>query len=151
MVIADTAAVTQKAVLDRKTEKLVEWNIGYLVADDGYTDLTRTEQLAKKGLLLMTPAIGVTSRKGRRYIQYTTQPLLKGYQSKRKTAIEPVFDLIKMLLSTSNNHKQLPVGGKENVLTFLALGVVLLQLAMLINSIWGLPLRNVTHIITLFR
>ncbi len=151
MVRVETAAVSEKAVLDQKKEKLLERNIGYLVADDGYTDLTRTEELAKKGLLLMTPAIGATSRKGRCYIQYTTQPLLESVLSKRKTAVEPIFDLIKRLLSTSNNHKQLPVRGQANVATFLALGVVILQFAMLINSIWGLPLRNVTHIITLFR
>ena len=61
------------------------------------------------------------------------------------------FELLKQLLSTHNNHKQLPVSGKPNVATFLTIGVVLLQLAMLVNSIWGLPLRNVTHLITIFR
>jgi hypothetical protein len=66
-------------------------------------------------------------------------------------AIEPIFDLLKMLLSTPSNHKQLPVSGKANGVTFLVLGVMLLQLAMLMNSIWRLPLRNVTHIIILFR
>ena len=47
--------------------------------------------------------------------------------------------------------KQLPVSGKQNVVTFLMLGVVLLQVAMLVNSIWGLPLKNITHLITVFR
>lgn len=151
MGIADTASVSEKAVLDRKKEKLLQRNIGYLVADDGYTDLRRTEELAQAGLLLITPAIGATGDKGSRYVQYLNQPVLRAYQSQRKVAIEPIFDLLKMLLSTPNNHKQLPVSGKANGVTFLALGVVLLQLAMLMNSIWGLPLRNVTHLIILFR
>ena len=151
MAIADTASVSEKAVLDRITAPLIQRNIGYLVADDGYTDLKRTEQLARAGLLLITPAIGVTSDKRRRYVEYLNQPKWQAYQSQRKVAIEPIFDLLKMLLSTDNNHKQLPVSGKANVVPFLALGVVLLQLAILMNSIWGLPLRNVTHLIILFR
>ena len=148
---ADTASVSEKAVLDRMMPSLIQRDIGYLVADDGYTDLRRTEQLAQAGLLLITPAIGATGAKGSRYVQYLNQPELQAYQSQRKVAIEPIFDLLKMLLSTPNNHKQLPVSGKANVMTFLALGVMLLQMAMLINSIWGLPLRNVTHLIILFR
>lgn len=149
--IADTAKVSEKAILDQTTAPLIQRNIGYLVADDGYTDLTRTQQLAKQGLLLITPARGVTGDKGCRYVQYLSQPELQAYQNQRKVAIEPVFNLLKMLLATDNNHKQLPVSGKANVVTFLALGVVSLQMAMLMNSICGLPLRNVTYLISLFR
>lgn len=149
--ITDTAKVSEKAILDQTTAPLIQRNIGYIVADDGYTDLTRTQQLAKQGLLLITPAIGVTSDKGCRYLQYLSQPELQAYQNQRKVAIEPVFNLLKMLLVTDNNHKQLPVSGKANVVTCLALGVVSLQIAMLMNSIYGLPLRNVTYLITLFR
>ena len=149
--ITDTAKVSEKAILDQTTAPLIQRNIGYLVADDGYTDLTRTQQLAKQGLLLITPAIGVTSDKGRCYRQYLTQPELQAYQNRRKVAIEPVFNLLKMLLATDDNHKQLPVSGKANVVTFLALGVLSLQMAMLMNSICGLPLRNVTYLISLFR
>lgn len=149
--ITDTAKVSEKAILDQTTAPLIQRNIGYIVADDGYTDLTRTQQLAKQGLLLITPAVGVTCDKGGRYLQYLSQPELQAYQNQRKVAIEPVFNLLKMLLATDNNQKQLPVSGKANVVTFLALGVVSLQIAMLMNSIYGLPLRNVTYLMTLFR
>ena len=138
-------------MLDQTTPLLIQRNIGYLVADDGYTDFNRIEQLAKQGLLLITPARRVTRKKGGRYLQYLNQPQLQAYQHQRKVAVEPIFELLKMLLATGNNHKQLPVSGKANVTTFLALGVVALQMAMVINSIWGLPLRKVTHIITLLR
>ena len=149
--ITDTAKVSEKTVLDQTTPLLIQRHIGYLVADDGYTDLNRIEQLATQGLLLITPAIRVTREKGCRYVQYLKQPELHAYQHRRKVAIEPIFALLKMILATDNNHKQLPVSGKANVSTFLALGIVALQMAMVINSIWGLPLRKVTHIITVFR
>ena len=152
MGIVDTACVSEKAGLDRQIDKLLERNIGYLVADAGYTDLNRTAQLAKEGLLLLTPVIGAKSDRALHYVESLNQSAqLCSYQHKRKTAIEPIFALLGHLLSTHNNHKQLPVSGKANVSTFLMLGVVLVQLAMVVNSIWGLPLRNVTHLITLFR
>ena len=152
MGIVDTACVSEKAGLDRQIDKLLERNIGYLVADAGYTDLNRTAQLAKEGLLLLTPVIGAKSDRALHYVESLNQSAqLCSYQHKRKTAIEPIFALLGHLLSTHNNHKQLPVSGKAHVSTFLMLGVVLVQLAMVVNSIWGLPLRNVTHLITLFR
>ena len=152
MSAVDTACVSEKAILDRQTHKLLQQNIGYLVADAGYTDLNRTEHLANQGLLLITPVIGAKSDRTLHYVETIDQSVqLQTYQQKRKVAIEPIFGVLKQLLSTHNNHKQLPVSGKPNVATFLTLGVVLLQLAMLVNSIWGLPLRNVTHLITLFR
>ncbi len=148
----DTACVSEKAVLDRQLDTLLEQNIGYLVADAGYTDLKRTQHLANQGLLLITPVRGAKSQRARRYVEAVNQSAqLQTYQHKRKVAIEPIFGLLSQLLSTHTNHKQLPVSRKANVSTFLMLGVVLLQLAMLVNSIWGRPLRNVTHLITLFR
>ena len=101
---------------------------------------------------LITPVIGTKRPQTRCYVEAIDQSVqLQTYQQKRKVTIEPILGLLKQLLSTHNNHKQLPVSGKPNVVTFLTLGVVLLQGAMLVNSIWGLPLRNVTHLITLFR
>ena len=69
----------------------------------------------------------------------------------RKTAIEPTFDLLSRLLGTHGQHKPLPVRGLAYVSTFLGLGVLSLQLAMLMNVISELPIRNVTHIKTVFQ
>ena len=150
--VADTACVSEKAILDQQIDKMLEQNVGYIVADAGYTDLKRTEKLANKGLLLITPVIGAKRPQAQGYVEAINQSQrLHTYQQKRKVAIEPIFELLKQLLSTHNNHKQLPVKGKPNVRTFLMLGVVLLQVAMLVNSIWGRPLRNVSHFIALFR
>lgn len=152
MSVADTACVSEKAILDQQIDKMLAQNVGYIVADAGYTDLNRTEKLANQGLLLITPVIGAKRPQAQGYVEAINQSQrLHTYQQKRKVAIEPIFELLKQLLSTHNNHKQLPVKGQSNVRTFLILGVVLLQVAMLVNSIWGRPLRNVTHFITIFR
>lgn len=152
MGVVDTACVSEKAILDKQLDKLLAQNIGYIVADAGYTDLKRTEQLANKGVLLITPVIGAKRPQALRYVEVINQStLLQAYQQKRSVVIEPIFELLKQLLSTHTNHKQLPVSGKANVVTFLMLGVVLLQVAMLVNSMWGRPLKNVTHLITVFR
>ncbi len=72
-------------------------------------------------------------------------------KASRKTAIEPTFDLLSQLLATHGQQKPLPVRGLDAVSTFLGLGVLLLQLAMLMNVRWGLPTRKVTHIKTVFQ
>ena len=70
------------------------------------------------------------------------------YQHKRKVAIEPIFGLLNQLLSTHNNKKQLPVSRKAN--DFFNAGGSLGSTGY-VGQIWGKPLRNVTHMITLFR
>ena len=120
MGLVDTACVSEKAGLDQQPDKLLERNIGYVVGDAGYTDLSRTERLAKEGPLLLTPVLGAKSDRAMRYVESVNQSTqLRHYQHKRKTAIELIFGLLGRLLSTRNNHKQVPVSGKANVSTFL--------------------------------
>jgi len=150
LIEADTASVSEHEVIERKEEDILSMNTGYLVTDDGYTDFVRVKAYARKGLLLITPALRVKSAEGESYRQ-----LMKQYTSDipikaRKTVIEPVFDLVSRLLSTTRNHKQLPVKGRLNVRSFLALGVVLTQLALLMNSINGLPFHNISHMLAVF-
>ena len=66
------------------------------------------------------------------------------------TAIEPVFDLFSKVLGTTQNQKQLPIQGLAKVRTFLSLGVLAVQIAMIVNHIWRLPLRQIAHILTVF-
>ena len=72
-------------------------------------------------------------------------------KTSRKTAIEPIFDLLSKLLATTGEHKPLPIRGIAQVSTFLPLGVLILQIAMLINKIYRLPLRikNLTELTSL--
>ena len=65
--------------------------------------------------------------------------------------MEPVFNVLSQLLSTTGLHKPLPVRGLGYVLTFLGLGVLLLQVAMLMNARHGLPTRAVKHLQTVCR
>ena len=150
LIEADTASVSEHEVIERKEKDILSMNTGYLVTDDGYTDLQRVKDYASIGLLLITPALRVKSAEGESYRQsmkqYTSHILVKA----RKAVIEPVFDLVSRLLGTTKNHKQLPVKGRLNVRSFLALGVVLTQLALLMNSMNGLPFHNISHMLTVF-
>ena len=147
-----TASVSEKAVLDQKMETLLARNIRYIAADAGYTDLNRVKRLADQGVLLLTPVAGAKSDKALGYLQAieTTAPL-NLYQNQRKTAIEPVFALLIELGATDANQKQLPVSRLDNVRPFLLLSVILLQLAMIVNSIYNLPVRSVSWMMTAFR
>ena len=148
-----TASVSEKTGLDEKTEALIARNIRYIVADAGYTDFNRVQTLAESGLLLLTPIPGAKNPRKVAYLQaIDAAPELRAYQEQRKTAIEPVVSLLSELtVSTDTNQKQLPISRLDNVRTFLRLAVMLLQLAMSINSIWNLPDREVSWMIACFR
>ena len=147
-----TASVSDKAVLDQQMDPLLARNIRYIAADAGYTDLNRVEILAEKGVLLLTPVTRAKSDKALGYLQaIETSELLNHYHKQRKTAIEPMFGVLLELGATDSNQKQLPVSRLDNVRPFLLLTVILLQLAMIVNSIWRLPVRNVSWMMTAFR
>lgn len=147
-----TASVRERTVFDQKTDALLARNIKYVVADAGYTDFTRIQTLAKDRLFLLTPITGAKAPEKVAYLQaIETSPQLQTYQQQRKTTIEPVFNLLSDLTGTKNNQKQLPISGIENVRTFLMLTIVLLQIAMLVNSIWNLPSREVSRMKAIFQ
>ena len=147
-----TGSVSEKAGLDHKTDALLARNIRYITADAGYTDLNRVKQLASQGVLLLTPVAGAKSDRALDYLQaIETSQTLNHYQKQRKTAIEPVFAVMLELAAIDSNQKQLPISRIDNVRPFLLLTVVLLQLAMIVNSIWNLPFRNVSVMIAALR
>ena len=150
MLEADTASVNEQEIMDRKEEDILSANIGYLVGDDGYTNFQRTKEYAQEGLLLVTPALHANGKEGQSYHQFIEQPFIKSLLQKRKIVIEPLFDLVSGLLGTESNHKQLPLKGKLNVRSFLSFGVLLTQLALLMNSVYGLPFHNISHLLTVF-
>ncbi|HGE72019.1 TPA: hypothetical protein ENX78_14365 [Candidatus Poribacteria bacterium] len=150
MLEVDTASVGEQDVMNRKEKDILSANIGYLIGDDGYTNFQRTKEYAREGLLLVTPALHANGKEGQAYHRFIEQPFIKALLQKRKTVIEPLFDLISGLLGTESNHKQLPLKGKLNVRSFLAFGVLLTQLALLMNNIYGLPFHNISHLLTVF-
>jgi hypothetical protein len=151
LAVVEPANVADSTVLERKTEALWAYEPAAVVGDNGYFQATRVRTWAKNGFLLLTPA---TKWKRGRYAQayhcFRQQPRPAAWLRARKTAIEPIFDLLCKVLDVQDNHKQLPLQGLANVTTFLVLGILALQMAMLINNIWNLPLRQVSHMISLF-
>ena len=144
--------MSEKTGLDHKIEALSARNIRYIVADNGYTDFTRIQTHAENFLLFLTPITGAKNNKKLAYLEaIETSSYLQAYQQKRKTAIEPIFSLLCELIGTDNNQKQLPVSSIKNVKTFLLLSIVLLQIAMLVNSIYNGPSREVSRMNTLFQ
>ena len=146
------ANVNERKVLDKKCPRLAAKGVRCLIADAGYRDKRRTTDFAKRQVLLVTPDIcveEVASMFG--VMDVMSIAVFQEAKASRKIAIEPAFDLLSKLLATTGAHKPLPVSGLASVATFLGLGTLILQLAMLMNVRCGLPTRNVTHIKTVFQ
>ena len=151
LIQVETASMDESHVLQQKAETIFQLDPRALVADNAYHQAMRVRNWAKDGVLLLTPA---TTWKNGRYAQayhrLIRKPPFRHWLACRKTAIEPIFDLFAKVLGTTNNQKQLPVRGLANVRTFLSLGVLAVQVAMIVNNIWHLPLRQISNILTVF-
>ena len=146
------ANVNERKVLDTQKDRLIEKGVRCIIADKGYIDKKRQTTFAKDDVLLLTPKTTLTEANallGADPLYTATQ--VSTWQAARKVAIEPIFDLLSKLLSITGAHKSLPLRGLAYVSTFLGIGILLLQLAMLMNVRCGLPTRNVTYIKTVFR
>ncbi len=148
-----SANVNERKVLDTKKDKLIEKDVRCIVTDNGYVDKKRAAAFAEVSkVLLLTPKTTFAEANpllGADPLSTATQ--VETWRAARKIAIEPVFDLLSRLLSITGAHKPLPMRGLPYVATFLGLGVLALQLAMLMNHRCGLPTRNITHIKTVCR
>lgn len=145
----ETATFSEKDALVRKEEQILKHlKPDTFCGDDAYTKARRIRKWAKHNVILVTPAL--RWRKGKYATAYRqfikTQADIVQILKKRKTAIEPIFDLIAQLLGTSGKQKQLFRQGSNNVRTHLGLAVLSLQIAMIANSIWALPCRTISHI-----
>lgn len=148
----EPANANERNVLDTKKEKLIDRGTRCIVADNGYVDKKRATTFAESDVLLLTPKTTLDEANallGAALLYTATQ--IETYQKARKTAIEPVFDLLSKLLSITGKHKPLPVRNLTYVSTFLGLGILLLQVSMLMNVQYGIPTRNVSYIKTCFR
>jgi hypothetical protein len=102
-------------------------------------------------VVLLSPAVQwVKGRYALAYHRYIQQPENAELLRRRRTAIEPVFDLIAQVLGTKAKQKQLPIQKLSNVRACLALATFTVQVAMIANSIWGLPLRNISTMAAAF-
>jgi hypothetical protein len=102
-----------------------------------------------QGVILVSPAACWQNGKyARAYHRFLRQEPIRSWLKARKVAIEPVFDLFSKLLGTLNNHKQLPLQWLTKVRPFLCLGVLALQITMILNNAFGLPIRRVSSLLS---
>ena len=100
----ETAAFSEKEAIERKEGHIFNrLKPDTLCGDDAYTKAMRIRRWAKQGVILVTPALrwrkGKYAQAYRQFIK--TQADIVSILKKRKTAIEPIFDLIAQLLGTS--------------------------------------------------
>jgi len=146
VVQVETGAVSESAVIEQKADPIIgQLAPDTVAADNSYTKAMRIRHWAKKGIALLTPAHKwVKGRYATAYHRFIQEPDMAERLRKRRTSVEPLFDLVAKVLGTTARQKQLPVQGIKNVRTCLALAILTVQIAMIVNSIWGLPLRNVS-------
>lgn len=148
----ETGAVSESPVLDEQTDQIIH-TLGpdTVTADDSYTQASRTRQWAKQGVILLTPALRwVKGRYATAYHRFIAQPENATLLQSRRTAIEPLFDLVAKVLGATGRQKQLPIQKLANVRTCLVLAILTMQVAMIANSVWGLPLRNISTMAAAF-
>lgn len=142
----ETAAFSEKQAMAAKEPLILNTlQPETFTGDNGYAQAIRIRRWAKQGVALLTPAVKwVKGRFAQAYHRFIRQPDMADLLKQRRTAIEPVFDLIAKLCGATDNHKQLPVQRLGNTRTCLGLAVLSLQIAMIANSIWELPLRTIS-------
>jgi hypothetical protein len=147
----ETACVDESQVLEQKAPNLFRLLPEAVVGDNAYFKALRVRHWAEQGVILLTPADQwQKGRYAQAYHRFIQLPRPAKWLACRKTAIEPVFDLFNKVLGTTQNHKQLSMKGLANVKTFLSLGVLAVQMAMIANNVWNLPLRQISNILTVF-
>jgi DDE family transposase len=148
----ETAAVAESDVIEQQAVPLIQhFHPATVSTDNSYAKAQRIRQWAQQGVVLLSPAVKwVKGRYATAYHGYIQQPENAELLRSRRTAIEPVFDLIAQVLGTTAQQKQLPIQKLANVRTCLALATLTVQVAMIANSIWGLPLRNISTMAAAF-
>jgi len=152
LVQVETASVSESQVIDEKATDLVTTlSPTTLTADNSYTQATRIRQWATQGVALLTPALKwVKGRYAQAYHHFIQEPANAELLAKRRTAIEPMFDLIAKVIGATDNHKQLPIQRLAKVRTALTLATLTVQIAMIANNIWGVPLHNISAMMAAF-
>ncbi len=147
-----TAAIKESVVIEEKSAAILHrLRPITLAADNGYAKVMRIRNWAKQGVILLTPATKwVNGRFAQAYHRFIKEVDNRQRLQRRRTSVEPLFDLIAQVLGCQGNNKQLPVQKLSNVGTCLTLATLTIQIAMIMNSMWQLPLRNVSHMRAVF-
>lgn len=147
LVQVETAVVKESQVIDDKAKTILrQLRPITLAADNGYAKAMRIRNWAQQGVILLTPATKwVKGRFAQAYHRFIKEKDNHQRLKRRRTSVEPLFDLIAQVLGCEGENKQLPVQGLHNVRACLSLATLTVQVAVIMNSIWQLPLRNVSH------
>jgi hypothetical protein len=149
LVQVETASLDESKVFDQKKDALFAFNPEAVVGDNAYFKAMRVRLWAAQGVVLVSPAATWKNGKyAQAYHHFLELKPVNQWLKCRKTAIEPVFDLFSKVLGTANNHKQLPVQWLAKVQPFLCLGVLAVQIAMILNNVYDLPLRQISSILS---
>jgi len=153
LVQVETAAVSESDVVDQKEAIILDQlQPDTLAADNAYTQALRIRRWAQRGVALLTPALKwVKGRFASAYHRFLKQPDIVVHLARRRTSVEPLFDLVAKVLGTNAKQKQLPVQRLANVRSCLALATLSVQISMVANSIWGLPHRNISNMAAAFQ
>jgi hypothetical protein len=148
----ETAAVAASDGIDPQAPSLIQHcRPATVTTDNRDAKARRIRQWAQQGVVLLSPAVQwVKGRYALAYHRYSQPPEHAELLRCRRPAIEPVFDVIAQVLGTQAKQKQLPIQRLSNVRTCLALATFTVQVAMIANSIWGLPLRNISTMAAAF-
>lgn len=148
LIEVETATFSEKEAVARKEALILhQLQPETLCGDDAYTLCKRIRTWASHGIILLAPALRWRNgRYAQAYRRFLKHPDMAQRLRSRKTAIEPVFDLIAKLLGVTGKQKQLAIIRLAKVKTCIALAVLSLQFAMLANSIWQLPFRSISSI-----
>lgn len=148
----EPAARSESKVIDEKAAVIWAGAPETFTGDNSYGHLRRVRRWARQGIALVTPAFKVSDATpaGVAYKAFLQQPDNQALLKARKTAIEPYFDLLSRVIGAGDHQKQLPIKGLAKVRSCLALGTLLIQLAMIVNSIWGMPLHDISHMMAVF-
>ncbi len=152
LVQVETASVSESAVIEHKAEVILEViHPRTLVADNAYTQALRIRSWARQGVALITPARKwVKGRYAEAYHRFIKEPENQDHLRRRRTSVEPLFDLVGQVIGIRGKQKPLPVQLLVNVRSCLALATLSVQLAMVVNSIYGLPLRTISVMAAVF-
>lgn len=148
LMLTETATFSEKAAVKRKDPIMLDrLQPKTFCGDDAYTLALRIRAWARQGIIVLTPALRWrTGRYAQAYRRFIQRPIMAAWLRRRKTAIEPVFDLLGKLLGVTGKQKQLAIQPLAPVGTTIGLAVVSLQIAMIANSIWNLPFRSISTI-----
>jgi Transposase DDE domain len=150
-VTVTTGSTAESRVLEQHAREVLARKPQAVVGDNGFCQATRIRRWAKQGVMLVTPASqGHQGRYAQASHRFLKPGEVAGWLKARRTAIEPLFELLRHVLGTKGHQQQVPVAGVPCVGTFLSLGVLAVQMAMLVNNMWGYDFREVSHILAAF-